>query len=88
MVEELDSRQRDVFRAIVVEHLLERPAVDDRLAALEARTLLALESFNRQRAELDPFDCAPGLRATLEQTHAVEAGALEGRQETLLSESP
>jgi len=47
--------------AVVVEHLFERAAVDDRLVALKARALLAFVRLKGDRAELDALDRPPRL---------------------------
>src|SRR5439155_15757213 len=50
---------------VVIEHLFERPKVNHRLIALEARSLLAFECLHRDRAEFDPFHGAPRFFITL-----------------------
>ena len=48
---------------VVVEHFLERPAINHSLIALETFALLALERLNRHGAKLDPLHSAPWLCA-------------------------
>src|SRR5687768_7299325 len=61
--------------AVVVEHLFEGTFVNDRLPALEGRSLLAFERLDRHRAKLDPLHRAPRLRIKFHDRDAVESRA-------------
>ena len=50
---------------IIVEHLLERAAINYRLVALEAFALFPFERFHRDRAKLDSLDGAPRIDVPL-----------------------
>ena len=50
---------------VIVEHLLERAAINYRLVALEAFALFPFERFHRDRAKLDSLDGAPRIDVPL-----------------------
>ena len=72
--------------AVVIEHFFERPFVDDRLFALEAFALLALERLDGDGAELDAFDRLPRLLVALEETDAVETRVFKRLEESVFGE--
>src|SRR5207249_2028746 len=70
---------------VVVEHFLERAAINYRLIALEAFALFSFEGFHRNRAKLDSLDGAPRIDVPLENLDSVKAGLLECSQKTVFS---
>src|SRR5713101_4017587 len=63
---------------VVVQDLLERPLVNDRLLALETRALLAFERLHGHCPKLDPPHDAPGRGVALQNLNAIKAGVHEG----------
>src|SRR5580704_18306870 len=69
---------------VVIFDLAPRSAIDDRLVAVEASTLLAFERAHRERAKLDSFDGTPRNGVALEDLDAVKARLFEGAEELVL----
>src|SRR5262249_14113101 len=69
--------------AVVVLPLSERPAIDDRVLLVPARSFLPLVGGDGHAPELDALDGAPRLRTTCQDGDAVEAGLLKGGEEEI-----
>src|SRR2546423_1257308 len=71
---------------VVVENLLEWPAINHRLIALETFPLFSFERFDGYRAKFNSLHRSPRFRVAFSNANAIKPGGLERRHETLFRE--
>src|SRR5262249_51492339 len=71
---------------VVIEHFLERPAINHRLITLETCALLSLKSFDRYRAKPAPLTRAPRTDVTSENLYSVNPRRFKCGEKTFFSE--
>src|SRR5262249_13273874 len=71
---------------VIIQNLLERPAINHSLIALEACALFSFKCLDGDRAEFDSLHRAPWIDVALENLNAVKTRILECRQKTFLSQ--
>jgi len=67
---------------VVIEHFLERAAVDHGLIAFEAFALLSLERFDRHGTKLDPLHRSPRIEIALKNLDSVKTRPFKRGKET------
>ena len=71
---------------VVVEHFLERAAINHGLIALETFALFALERLDRDGTKLDSLHGPPRLRVAFQDLDSVKPGVLESCEKTFFGE--
>src|SRR6516225_1217351 len=72
--------------SVVIEHFLERAAINHGLVSLEAVPLFSLERFDCYRTKLNPFNCSPRIDIAFENLNSIKASILKRDQKTFLCE--
>ena len=73
---------------VVVEHFLERAAIDHGLVSLETVALLSFERLDGNGAKLDPLHCVPRARVSFQNLDSVKPGVFECLKKTFFGQRP
>src|SRR6266566_8199235 len=73
---------------VVIEHFLERTAINHGLIALETFALFPFERLDRYGTKLDPLHRPPRIRIALENLDSVKPSGFESGEKTFFGQRP